>query len=367
MKVAIVSPTAKLGGAERALVALAAKLPAKGIDCMSILLEDGPVRDRLEEIGCDVVVVPAPRVRAAHRARRVVAELGALIARSGVDVVLSSHPRGHIFGGLAARRCGRPGVLWQHGIARRSSLDLLAGVVPSYGIVCGSSAAAQAQRRVTPRRQVRIIHPGTDLDVVAAASGSGKVVRRELGWSANPIVGIVGRLQPWKGQEVFLRAARRIADRRPDARFVIVGGAILGTEGDYPLRLERLAASLGLADVVHMAGHRDDVYAWIDAVDVLAHAATDEPFGLVLVEAMALGTPVVATAGAGPSEIVEDGISGLLVPGGDDQRLAAAVVRVLDAPDLASELRVAGRSRAQQFSVRRTAGEMAALLFEAVA
>ena len=174
------------------------------------------------------------------------------------------------------------------------------------------------------------IHPGVPVAEIALRRGDGASVRRLLVPEGGPLVGIVGRLDRWKGQDVFLRAASLVARRRPDARFAVVGGALIGYEGSYPDDLERLAAELGLADRVHFAGHQDDPYPWLDALDVAVLASEAEPFGLVVVEAMVLGTPVVATAPGGPEEIVEHGRSGLLVPSGAHEELATAILRVLD-------------------------------------
>ena len=192
--------------------------------------------------------------------------------------------------------------------------------------------------------------------------GSGASIKRSLGWENNPTVGIVGRLQPWKGQEVFLQAAARLAEVREDIRFIVVGGAILGWEGSYPDDLRRLADDLGIADRVHFAGHQSTSHPWYDALDVVVHASFGEPFGLVLVEAMALGKPLVATGVGGPLEIVEDGTSGLLVPPGDPERLAEAVERILADPGLASTLSRGAAERAKAFTEERMAEEFADLL-----
>jgi glycosyltransferase involved in cell wall biosynthesis len=172
----------------------------------------------------------------------------------------------------------------------------------------------------------------------------------------------VGRLEPWKGQEVFLQAAARIAERCPDARFAVVGSAITDKLRAYPDQLERLAATLGLADRVHFAGHVDDTAPWFDALDVCVHATHGEPFGLVVVEAMAVATPVVATALGGPTEIVEHGTSGLLVPPGEPEPLADAVASILADERLAARLADGGAQRASRFSDDRMAAGFAAVL-----
>lgn len=297
-RVLLLSPTAVPGGAERALVNLARHLPSHGFELSAVLLADGPLRNWLEDVGCPVTVVPAGRTRHLHRTVSVVRRLTQLAGQA--DVVISNHSKGHVYGGLAARLTGSPAVWWEHGVPSRSSIETVAARIPAAAIVCGGRVAADAQRLLTPSRQVHLIPPGTDVDAIAARAGSGQAVRARLGWADKQVVGVVGRLHTGKGQEIFLRAAAQVATSHPNARFAVVGGAVLGWEGDYPQQLQRLAANLGVADLVHFAGHQDDVYPWFDAMDVVVHASFGESFGLALVEAMALGKPLVATAAGGP-------------------------------------------------------------------
>jgi glycosyltransferase involved in cell wall biosynthesis len=312
-------------------------------------------------------VLPSHRTRHVARTVRTVRSLHRLTRSTRARTVVSNMSKGHCFGGMAAQAAGIPAVFWQHGIPERNLIERLAGAIPAQAIACGSHAAARAQRALTPSRQVHKIHPGVQLPDRGLVQGSGAPIKRSLGWEANPTVGIVGRLQPWKGQEIFLRAAARLAEARADLRFMVVGGAILGWEGSYADDLRCLAADLGIADRVHFAGHQSDVHPWYDALDVVVHASFGEPFGLVLVEAMALGKPLVATNLGGPLEIVEDGTSGLLVPPGDPERLAEAVGRILADRRLASTLSRGAMERANAFTEERMAEGFADLLTTVIA
>jgi glycosyltransferase involved in cell wall biosynthesis len=361
-RVAIVSASAVPGGAERALTGLVRHLPAVGVEPFVILLQSGAFEEWLAEVGCPTVILRAGRTRQIHRTIGAVAQIRRVAVERGADVVLSSQSKSHVYGGTAALLARLPAVWWQHAIPRRGRIEFVAGRVPAAAVVCGSRAAEKAQHRLTPRRTIVRIPPGVDVSALAARRGSGTVIRRSLGWEGRRIVGIVGRLEPSKGQRTFLQAASLLARGRPDVRFAVIGGAVLGWEGSYPDDLRRLAAELGLADRVHFAGHQDDVAPWLDAFDVAVHAADNEPFGLVLVEAMALGKPLVASASGGPMDIVEDGVSGLLVAPGDAHTLAARVDDLLDDPALASRLGRAGADRAQRFTEERTAAAFGQLL-----
>lgn len=359
--VLLLSPTASAGGSERALADLARALPQFGYEPRAVLLEPGPLEGWLADAGCPVVTMPAGRTRELHRTAATVAGLVRLTRKSGAAVVLSSQSKAHVLGGTAAALSRTPGIWWQHVIPDRSSIERVAARVPAAAVVCGSQAAVTAQARITRRAWVRKVHPGTDIAAVAAHRGRGAAVRAALGWRGHPLVGIVGRLQPWKGQQTFLRAAKLVTREHPDARFLIVGGAILGREGSYPEDLERLASELGIRDRVHFSGHREDVWDWCDALDIVVHASTGEPFGLVIVEAMALRKPVIAAADGGPLEIVEDGVSGLLIRPGEPKALAAAVARLLREPGLAEKLAARAELRAHAFSVERMADGFAGI------
>jgi glycosyltransferase involved in cell wall biosynthesis len=366
-EVLLLAPTGVPGGAERALAGLARHLPSHGFPVSAVLLEEGALENWLADIGCPVLVLPRHRTREVHRTVRTIRAIRARAVSRSAGVVLSNQSKGHVYGGLAARGAGLPAVYWQQGIPGHTAVDVVAGRVPATAVVCSSEAAVVAQRRLSPHRQIVKIALGIPLEKVAAAQGSGKQIRLSLGWDSHQLIGIVGRLEPWKGQETFLRSAAIVARDRREARFVVVGGAILGWEGSYPDDLRALAAELGIADRVHFAGHQDDPYAWLDALDVVVHASIGEPFGLVVVEAMALGKPLVAAAEGGPLEIVEDGANGVLVAPGRPEPLAAAVERLLDEPGTAARLGAAARVRAQLFSEERMASSFCDLLRTVVA
>lgn len=359
----LLSPSSVPGGAERAFAGLAHHLPELGVDVRAVLLQPGPLEGWLHAVGCPVEVIDAGRTRHLHRTCPVLTRLSAQ-ARTA-DVVVSNQSKGHVYGGLAAAAARRPAIWWQQGTPTRSAIDLVAARVPAAAVVASSNDSVAAQRRLTPRRRIERIHLGIDLTKIRASTGSGAAVRRTHGWGEAPLVGIVGRLEQWKGQDVFLRAVARIATAHRSARFIVVGGAVLGWEGDYPQRLRRLATELGIADRVEFVGHQDDVYPWFDALDVVVHASTGEPFGLVLVEAMALGKPVVATAAGGPTEIIEDGVSGVLVPPGDHEAMAVAIDGVLTDDGSRRSLGEAAARRAEVFDERVMADRFAILLSDA--
>jgi glycosyltransferase involved in cell wall biosynthesis len=194
-------------------------------------------------------------------------------------------------------------------------------------------------------------------------------VRGEAGWAADSVVvGLFARLVAWKGAEVFLGAAARVADAHPRARFLIAGGTLYGEEPDFPGRLRRLARELGMAERVHFTGHREDVLAVMHGCDVICHCSLEpEPFGMVVIEAMAIGKPVLASRAGGPEEIVEHGRSGILVDPGDEQALAGEIAALLADPARRRALGDAGRDRARRAFSSEVTGERLAGLYRGVA
>jgi glycosyltransferase involved in cell wall biosynthesis len=156
-------------------------------------------------------------------------------------------------------------------------------------------------------------------------------------------------LQRWKGVHVFIEAVARLRATQLPLHAVIVGGPH-ETEPAYAGELRALAERLGVANAITFAGHQPNPLEWMQAMDVFVHTSDREPFGIVVVEAMALGKPVVAGAAGGPSDIITNGTDGLLAPYGDADAVAAAVTRYLQQPAFAQAVGTAAAQRAAAFS-----------------
>jgi glycosyltransferase involved in cell wall biosynthesis len=174
-------------------------------------------------------------------------------------------------------------------------------------------------------------------------------VRGELGISPDaPLAGTVGSLTPKKSHETLLRATRLARRSLPDLRVAVVG------QGPMAGALHRRAAELAVEDAVAFVGYREDAARVASAFDVFVLSSRHEGLPVALLEAMAAGRPVVATRVGGVPEVVRDGGEGILVPPGDPEALAAAMVTVLVDSDLQARLGEAARRRAADFDIRRT-------------
>ena len=161
-------------------------------------------------------------------------------------------------------------------------------------------------------------------------------------------VGIVGRIMPKKGQRYFIQAAALIREKLPGTEFYIIGQS---TEAyrDYEAELRKLSSSLGLDASLQWTGYLADPLGLMASLDVIVHAAIDpEPFGRVILESMALGRPVIATQLGGPVEIIEDGVSGFLVPPEDPSAIAQTAIPLLEDKTLALRVKEAALLRAEE-------------------
>jgi glycosyltransferase involved in cell wall biosynthesis len=178
-------------------------------------------------------------------------------------------------------------------------------------------------------------------------------VRRELGISPQQrIIGIVGNIKAWKGQEVVIRAMSELKDRHPDVICLLIGDSS-PQDSRYRASLEALVRHFDLDGRVVITGFRTDVANYVHALEILVHASVNpEPFGRVLLEGMALGKPLVASGGGAVPEIVVDGVTGLLFDPGSPTSLARSLEQLLSDPSRAAMMGVAGRRRLEaEFSI----------------
>jgi glycosyltransferase involved in cell wall biosynthesis len=247
-----------------------------------------------------------------------------------------------LYGSLAARLARVPSVWHLHDRladdylpARAVALMQRAVRLLPTTLVANSRATLETVPR-PPRGGARVV-PNP---VPATAS---RPARDEVGR-----IGMIGRLAPWKGQTVFLEAFAR-AFPGGNVTATIVGAPLFGEEA-YEAEVRALVARLGIEDRVEFRGFRTDVGAELDRLDVVVHASVvPEPFGQVIVEAMAAGVPVAASAGGGASEIATEGQDALLHPPGDVEALAGSLAALASDPGLRARLAAAGRTRAAEF------------------
>lgn len=352
LRVLYVSPQGDLGGAERVTLDLLALHDRAVVEPSICFLRDGPlVLHCRETLGVPTHLVPAPSARRYLAGRATVRTLSELITSSGTDLVHSAMAWGHLFGGRAAGRAGKPAVWFQHvGAAWSSRIEVWASLIKSAGIIANSEFTAAGQRRVNPRQvPIHVVHPGTRLSDEPYAARRARA-RLALGIGDDEFaVGIAARLQPWKGQDVVIRAAASLLHARRNARLFVIGDAMFGLDKAYAASLPVLAKELAIGDRVTMTGFRSDVLEVLSGLDLAIHASTTpEPFGLGLIEAMAAGTALIAADAGAAREIVTPGEDGLLTPPGDHEALATAMLAMCDDTGRRTRLAQAGERTARE-------------------
>lgn len=203
--------------------------------------------------------------------------------------------------------------------------------------------------KIVPPRKCTVIPLGIDFSRLSINQGTGAVsgLRRELGLGSDDIlVGIVGRLTPIKNHDMLLEAASRIRKNRPDikAKYIIIG------DGELKGSLEKAATLLGINDIVYFLGWREDLGNLYDAFDIVALTSLNEGTPLALIEAMAMKKAVVATKVGGVSDIVSDGVNGMLVGSGDINAFTGSLERLMDDKDLRIKMGEEGYAKRNEFS-----------------
>jgi glycosyltransferase involved in cell wall biosynthesis len=205
------------------------------------------------------------------------------------------------------------------------------------------------------KKKIVTIYNGIDVDDLLKSLSPQDVLRSEFPiLSGKRVVGMVAQIVPLKRHKLFLESMREVLERIEDVMFVVIGDS----PDSKQLSLDDLRAyaqKLSMADKVIFTGSRADVPLLLKSFDILVHPADREPFGRVIMEAMALGVPVVATASGGPSEIIEEGISGFLVDVGDKKNIVEKVVMLLKDSPLRQAIGGKGQERIRRsFNLKDT-------------
>ena len=304
----------------------------------------------------------------------VIFRLRRFIRNNAIDLIFTSGAHNHIYASLAKMITGVPVVTYimnyyqphlkDNPLIMRAALKLRA----DYYILNSFFGLESLKKIITSDIPCKVVYHGIDKDFIYGEDRGG-LVRNSLGLKhKNKLISCIARLQRWKGQDIFIRAAALIAKARPDARFCLVGGALFGMEEDYPDELSRLVDLLGLSGSCWLAGHQDNVRDWMSASDIIVHPLRVPDAGSVVVkEAMALGKPVVVTAYSNSFELIDDGVSGVLCPPDSAEDLASKIISLLDDEDLADKIGKAAKDVAlRRFSVEAMAREIEGVVGEVI-
>lgn len=284
------------------------------------------------------------------------------LSRSGVVLVQTNGMFEHIWGGITARICRVPCIWHMQDIPSKSFmlglgrtiLNILAMLLPRQIIAVSNEVKNNFFK--STQKKIVVIYNGTDLERFKPKSleeYSG--IREKFNIKDNEIIiTMTSRLVPWKGHRVFLESAKIISEQKNNAKFLIVGDTSFGKK-KYLNELKFLAIKLKIQDKVIFIGFIENIENILGITDILVHCSIrPEPFGLDIIEAMAMEKVVIATQTGAASEIILNGKEGILVPPKNPKALSSAINRLLDSPKLCKELGKQARKKVEQkFSMER--------------
>jgi L-malate glycosyltransferase len=348
MRILFVNHTGACSGAELALMHLVERLSGEH-DVALACPPDGPLAQLADEAGVERFSVPAaePSLRlhpvqtplGLARLGRGGVTLARVARRFGPDLAHANTPRAGLMGAVARRVGGPPLVVRVHdplpptlvGRAVRSVLARSAGA-----IVTVSRDTARRFNEGLARPLATHVYNAFDRDRFDRDRVSPAPLREQLGLSPNAaVLAQVAQITPWKGQDTAIRAVARLRRDGLDAHLLLVGDiafsgkAVRYDNQAFLAQLHRLVDELAIGGAVHFLGKRDDVPGILSAVDLSLLPSWYEPFANVMLESMALGTPLLASAEGGAPEVVEDGVSGRLLPPKRPDLWAAAASELL--------------------------------------
>ena len=321
-----------------------------------ILSAEGELSQRLVRKGFAVQRIPMPALRPWNAFQAI----NGACKRWMAEIIYASGTRAALYGGMVARYLRKP-LIWHCRVAKKDRIADRLLVHLSTKIIANSRATA-ARFFGKARNKVAVIHNGIDLDWLQ----NGTIANAEMIRQDWKVILTVGRVSPWKRHDLILSAFEKVAETDSALHLVCVGDRDRH-EDDWWKVLQQRTRRSRHSDRIHWTGQVDDVRPWYKAASILVHASDHEPFGRVLVEAMAVGLPVVATSGGGVPEIIRHGKEGLLVPPGSADSIAQSLETAMSDEQLRRRLAAAGRLRSAHFDRRRLAAGMLALLDEVAA
>jgi glycosyltransferase involved in cell wall biosynthesis len=356
--------TSKLGGGELALLSLTTHLSQYHYHPVVALASDGALVSLLRESSVETYVIPLDpgvvdtrkgnlgvgsflKVAQIAKVFAYAIKLGKLAKRHNISIIHTNSLKSDIYGYIAGRTAGIP-VIWhiRDHISDKylprivaTLFRLIAQKLPT--AVIANSASTLSTLRLDKSKRAVVAYSGVDDELVR------RIPVRDLNY-VQPVVTMIGRIAEWKGQHIFIEAAAALRESYPQAKFQIVGSPLFGEE-DYERRLRDQVEGQGLQNTVEFLGFRNDITDIIERSDIIVHASTiGEPFGQVVVQAMAACKPVIATNIGAIPEIITDGVNGIMVPPGDCTAVSDAILRILKDPKTAAAMGLAAREKVKQ-------------------
>jgi len=379
IRIAYIDHTGAMGGAEHLLLSLLKQLPSEDIEPMVICGQNGPLLEECKKIGVNNAFLDLPKFHSISwvvRGKKVlnpfailVNFIRLLIASSALEKKLNPYDLdlvqtncffSHIYGALAAKRLKVSCVWHFHDLMETNRFcglinwvwSKLVQSLPTW-IVADSKAVLD---HVDSGKKGIVIYPGVDFPSLLPKETPALLDRLRL--SGKPIlVGSLGRITYAKGLDILIQAAAMVVQLRPEIHFVIFGGTFFGEE-NYKIELDQMVLRAGLSDHWHWMGYEKYAKEYLHELDLVVFPSRREAFGLSACEAGLAGKVVIATSVGGIPEIIENGLTGVLVPPGNAKKLAESILYLVDHPVEAKLMGDNARERIRnQFNLQRLKDE----------
>ena len=366
LRVLYVVPQGEIGGAERFLDSIVGYHDAASVVPSVLAMRDGPWLDQLRARGIEANVLPHARLRELPRLTPV---LYRFLRREHIDVVHSWYGWCHSLVTPAAAMAGCKRVWFHHGPIGRRRWQGWQHLIPADLLLLNSYfLLSRLRQTLYSAKRTEVVHYAIDADRIRPDPDARQRFRRAWRISDDTVaIGIVGFIDSWKGQDLFLRAGAQVLETRRNVRLFVVGGPRGGPAAHRCEAVQRelhdFVDATGIGDSVAFTGHVDVLDGALDGLDVVVHASTEpEPFGMVILEAMAKQTPVIASGEGGPCEIIDDGRSGILFEPRATQSLVSAMLEASDDRSVRERLGTCARSEvAKRFTPEKAAARLEAL------
>ena len=338
-----------IAGGEQSLLHLVSHLNRSLFFPYFVVSQEGEFSEALRKEKVQVFFVPFPPPKSLRfdRIWNAIRQLEGVVIKTKAYLLHGNTPRDNLYAGIVGYRRKIP-VVWHARnliYGKMIDTDRIFSFLPTQ-IICNSEAIQKRFKKSQDDFGKAItIYSGVDVKEFHPDEERGRQLREELGCGEAPLIGIAARIGLGKGHETFIEAANLVHPHFPEARFLIVGRAENEEDHQRELKLRGLVKRFGLSGIVLFLGYRKDMPDIMTALSFLVVATEAEPFGRVVLEALASGRPVVGTESGGTPEVVKEGENGFLVPPKNAQAMASAMMRLLGSPTEAKQMGERGRQK----------------------
>ena len=364
MKVLHVNTHINTGGIGQYIVSLASALRSRDVDCM-VASSGGDLEPELARRGIKHTYIDIKtKSELSPKVLRAVFSLTDIVKAGKIDIIHAHTRVSQVASFFASRRAGIPYVTTCHGYFKPRFSRRLFDTWGKKVIAISDAVKAHLERDFSvDEKRVELIYNGIDIGRFSVIHQKEKVLetRKALGLKEGPVIGTMGRLSPVKGQRFLIEAMKYIISKKKDAQCLIMGS---GSEEES---LKKQAQTLGLAgSIIFMRPGYADIPLYLSCMDIFVLPSVVEGLGLALLEAMGSGKPCIGSDIGGISDIISDGVNGLLVPVGNTKAIGDAVLRLLDDKILNEKIGIKARETVKEKFSLLSMAEKTARLYKGV-